>query len=815
VFLQGGDFFLDGIPADEAVSEDVAILSDAVSAIDGLCLDGGIPPGIEDEDVIGGGEVQPESARLEADEEDAAIRVGLKAVDVFFSFSGLAIEVLVDDTAIFEMLADDGEHAGELGEDEGLVSLGEEFLEMEEEDVELGAGFLFVRLVQETGMAAGLSQSEECFEDVDFRFGQTVAFDDAEKRLAVMIPEFGIELGLFFAHAAEDGLLDFFGEFVCDLDFRASEDEGPEGFREHGARFRTVEIAVRLEERGASEHAGVEEFEDGPEIPEMIFDGGSAEGESMSCAKQADRFCDLRARVFDGLCLVENDVVEIDFPQLQDIAAQGAVRREYEIDLREIVSEPGAFQAGVLHDFQLRSEGLAFFLPVEDQGFGDDDHRGSVIFGGGLSIMGEQEREQLDGFSETHIVGEAAAEFEFPEKREPSDALALIFAEFSGEAFRLAGGFDSLEVLQAIPQFAERQIEIDVGLSGEEGIENADLISGEPDVVVFRDAQVCEHAVLLEPFGGEESQGTVFQSHGGFPARERGEQFGEGDALAAEIDLCVEFEPVDVRTDLELEVTGFEDLFSFGADHPSEGNQMSDGGSQFFRGDFDVPADFVRVGGASEACGFDLSPESIFGLSVSGDVVTLLSLDQSSLGAAGADHLPAILEVHFAVQPFLLPADASWGIQDEVGGRRGGDLLELQVRGEFEFGESGHVEEAIDEFHLFSVGDGERFGSPEERDPVEGSAIPEPGDRFLGEDKPPGEDEHGIRQGEFFSVTNEIAGQLPFLLFRVFGDGQTEFPGIAGIPLEGRQFFVIGLVAEVESTGGAQLREEQLGQSRG
>jgi len=52
VILQLQDFFLDGIAGDETVGEDVPILPDAVRAIDGLCFDRRIPPGIEDENVV-------------------------------------------------------------------------------------------------------------------------------------------------------------------------------------------------------------------------------------------------------------------------------------------------------------------------------------------------------------------------------------------------------------------------------------------------------------------------------------------------------------------------------------------------------------------------------------------------------------------------------------------------------------------------------------------------------------------------------------------------------------------------------------------
>ena len=69
--LELQDFFLDGAFGDEAVGEDVADLADAVGAVDGLGFDGGVPPGVEEEDVVGAGEVEAEAAGFEGDEEES------------------------------------------------------------------------------------------------------------------------------------------------------------------------------------------------------------------------------------------------------------------------------------------------------------------------------------------------------------------------------------------------------------------------------------------------------------------------------------------------------------------------------------------------------------------------------------------------------------------------------------------------------------------------------------------------------------------------------------------------------------------------
>ena len=55
--LQFEDFVLDGVFGDQAVGEDSFRLANAMRAVDGLSLGGGVPPRIENEDVIGRGQV--------------------------------------------------------------------------------------------------------------------------------------------------------------------------------------------------------------------------------------------------------------------------------------------------------------------------------------------------------------------------------------------------------------------------------------------------------------------------------------------------------------------------------------------------------------------------------------------------------------------------------------------------------------------------------------------------------------------------------------------------------------------------------------
>jgi hypothetical protein len=63
--LQREDALLDGVLRDEAVDDHRLVLADAVGAVGGLIFDGGVPPRVEQEDVVGGGEVEAGAAGLE------------------------------------------------------------------------------------------------------------------------------------------------------------------------------------------------------------------------------------------------------------------------------------------------------------------------------------------------------------------------------------------------------------------------------------------------------------------------------------------------------------------------------------------------------------------------------------------------------------------------------------------------------------------------------------------------------------------------------------------------------------------------------
>ena len=91
--------------------------------VDRLLLDLRIPPRIDEIDRLRHGEVQPDAAGLERDEERGIV-AGTKLVDDGGAVGGRAIEVLRSDARPVGSVAGAGEKARELAEDERPVPLG-------------------------------------------------------------------------------------------------------------------------------------------------------------------------------------------------------------------------------------------------------------------------------------------------------------------------------------------------------------------------------------------------------------------------------------------------------------------------------------------------------------------------------------------------------------------------------------------------------------------------------------------------------------------------------------------------------------------
>lgn len=90
---------------DKTVDKDGATLPDTVGTGDGLLLGGLVPPGVKQEDIVGGGEVESYAARLERYEEELAVGGLLEVGNRLLALPCLACQHVVLPTSLLHLVA--------------------------------------------------------------------------------------------------------------------------------------------------------------------------------------------------------------------------------------------------------------------------------------------------------------------------------------------------------------------------------------------------------------------------------------------------------------------------------------------------------------------------------------------------------------------------------------------------------------------------------------------------------------------------------------------------------------------------------------
>jgi hypothetical protein len=107
---------------------------------------------------------------------------------LFLPVAGPAIEVEIGDPLAVELPAKEAEEGRELGEHQCLVTLGQDLLELRQEEVELGAGLVGPLGIEQAGMAGCLPEAEQRFQNQDLGASQALLADFGSERAPVMVP---------------------------------------------------------------------------------------------------------------------------------------------------------------------------------------------------------------------------------------------------------------------------------------------------------------------------------------------------------------------------------------------------------------------------------------------------------------------------------------------------------------------------------------------------------------------------------------------------------------------------------------------------
>lgn len=416
------DALLEGAFADEVVGDNGTRLANAVGAVGGLVLDGGVPPTVVVDDVGGLGEGEAEGAGAKGEDEEAGARVAGEGLDLGAALRGGEATVKEGDGAaetFGEGGLEGGADAGVLGEEENGFAAGENVVEEGQEGEEFAGG----RVVEAVpGAVADEFEAGEEGEDGAMTIvgGACVLGEGEVVGGGLGIGEGGVVLlGDAGGQVGKNG----------GVGLEATEEEVGDGAAETlGVGIALSEVAARAEE------VGVKEVEDGPEVVEAVFDGGAGEGETVRGREGAGGLGLTGGRVLDELGFVEDQRLPPDATEAGVVAPKVAIGGEDDIDLTGATHKgvaEGTFGAAVAVDAKAGGPvgELAFPHGQDGEGGHDEGGRGAR----------EEKGDGLQGLAEAHIVGKADTEAMRGGLHKPADALGLVGTKHLAEG-QLAGG---------------------------------------------------------------------------------------------------------------------------------------------------------------------------------------------------------------------------------------------------------------------------------------------------------------------------------------------------------------------------------------
>src|SRR5262249_3618068 len=151
----------------------------------------------------------------------------------------------------------------------------------------------------------------------------------------------------------------------------------------------------------------------------------------------------------------------------------------------------------------------------------------------------------LNGFSQSHVVGEAAAESEFPDKSEPTESFPLVIPELAREPGRRIHRADTTKSFQFTAHAQEGFIESDFGLACQQRIEQSGLAPRKSDLIAFFLSESADKTITAQPFFRKRTQRAIAERNHFVAAFERFQQLRQRYGVAFEFHGATNFEPVD------------------------------------------------------------------------------------------------------------------------------------------------------------------------------------------------------------------------------------------------------------------------------
>jgi len=213
----------------------------------------------------------------------------------------------------------------------------------------------------------------------------------------------------------------------------------------------------------------------------VVFDRRAGQRQAVAGAEQARGLGGLALGVLDRLGLVEHGIVERGLAELLDIATHQAIGRDDQVVVVESAVVLVAVGPGIGQHAQLGGELLRLIDPVKHDAAWHDDDRGQVLdrcrqidvlprFAGDVQVVqvrfdaelaGLDHREDLDGLTQAHVVGQDAAHREASQEGQPAQAVRLVRPKRPAEGLGRFDGVDAVKGAEAFADLLEACVDLD------------------------------------------------------------------------------------------------------------------------------------------------------------------------------------------------------------------------------------------------------------------------------------------------------------------------------------------------------------------
>mmetsp|Transcript_8503 Transcript_8503/g.28955 ORF Transcript_8503/g.28955 Transcript_8503/m.28955 type:complete len:795 (+) Transcript_8503:410-2794(+) len=359
------DLLLDGALGDEAVAHDAALLADAVCAVLRLKVHLGVPVRVVEDHRVRRGQVDAEPPGAGGEEEDelgGARRVeglhGLVTRVAARAPVDAAVLVLAPKAVVLE----DVQHAGHLGEDEHAVAaLGAEPHHDAVEEHHLARGLhdglvdaILTRgvlgPVEEEGVVAHLAQLHE---HVVEPHRATV------RRGELLLQHAHIHALLLLRELRVEHVLELVGDAEVHVRLEPAEEEGPEDEVELGDHLLLLlaledlllavpvldgKVKPVLEGVEVVEDVREQKVEEGPELREVVLQGGAREEEAVARIHRLEVADEPAVEVLEAVALVHHEELPVIAPELLHVPEDDLVGGNYHGE-GGLVGEPHVLRA--------------------------------------------------------------------------------------------------------------------------------------------------------------------------------------------------------------------------------------------------------------------------------------------------------------------------------------------------------------------------------------------------------------------------------------------------------------------------------------